>query len=83
MKEVETGAPVGEVRLAATAFYTSDEPMTNEIFDVFGELNLPLNVYPYVREFVHSATTRMGFPGSGGPRLLDTSSWFLGFITGS
>lgn len=63
MKEVETGVPVGEVRVAITAYYSSDEPMTDEVFEVFGDLNLPLNVYPYVREFVHSATTRMGFPG--------------------
>lgn len=55
--------PIGEVRVAITAAYSSQDPMTGDLFDVFGELNLPLNVYPYVREFVHSATTRMGFPG--------------------
>lgn len=53
----------GEIRVAFTAAYSSERPMTEEIFDVFGELNLPLNVYPYVREFVQSATSRMGFPG--------------------
>ncbi len=63
MREVGSGELVGLIRVSLTAVYESDEPMNDEIFEVFGELNLPLNVFPYVREFVHSATTRMGLPG--------------------
>lgn len=63
MRETTADSLVGEIKVAVTAEYSSDEPMNDEIFEVFGELNLPLNVFPYIREFVHSATTRMGFPG--------------------
>lgn len=43
--------------------YTSERPMTDPIFDVFHELNLPVNVWPYLREFFQQATLRAGWPG--------------------
>lgn len=61
---VESGeeTPFGEIRCVFAAEYTSEMPLTKELFEVFRDLNLPLNVWPYVREYVHSATHRMGLP---------------------
>jgi hypothetical protein len=42
--------------------YTSSEPMTDEIFAVFRKLNLPLNLWPYLREYVHQMLLRAGWP---------------------
>lgn len=69
LREEGNDQPFGEIRTAFTASYRSEEEMTDVVFDVFGELNLPVNVYPYIREFVHSSTARMGFPGLVLPTL--------------
>ncbi len=37
-------------------------PMTKDYFDVFARVNLPVNTWPYFREFVHSTISRMGLP---------------------
>jgi hypothetical protein len=37
-------------------------PMTREYFEVFSKVNLPVNTWPYFREFVHSMIGRMGLP---------------------
>jgi len=58
-----------EVRVAYTAVYQSEIEMTDDIFGVFGDLNLPVNVYPYLREYVHASTNRMGLPGLVLPTL--------------
>lgn len=65
----ESDPAFAEIRAAYSAIYESDVAMTDEIFEIFGDLNLPVNVYPYLREFVHSATSRMGFPGLVLPTL--------------
>lgn len=38
------------------------ELMKEEFINKYIERNLPLIVWPYGREFINSATTRMGFP---------------------
>jgi preprotein translocase subunit SecB len=55
-------APFGEIDVTFTAEYTAKQAMTKKIFEVFGDINLPLNVFPYIREYVHTTTNRMGFP---------------------
>jgi len=42
--------------------YKSEMPMTEELFEGFKNQNLPLNTWPYFREFVHNAVLRMGWP---------------------
>jgi hypothetical protein len=42
--------------------YSTAERMTDEIFNEFGRRNLPLNTWPYFREFVHAALARTGWP---------------------
>jgi hypothetical protein len=43
--------------------YASERPLTDEIFEVFQHLNLPVNVWPYLREFFQQSTLRAGWPG--------------------
>ena len=62
LTEAEHEEPFGDIRCVYAAEYTSGLPMDNATFSVFRELNLPLNVWPYVREFVHTTTSRMGLP---------------------
>lgn len=42
--------------------FSTQIPFTKEFFDVFGRLNLPLNSWPYFREFVQNMTQRMNIP---------------------
>lgn len=44
------------------ALYRVATPMTDDYFEVFSRTSLVLNTWPYFREFVHSATARMGIP---------------------
>lgn len=60
--EEDVEEPFGEIDVTFTAEYTTEQPMTKRIFEIFGDLNLPLNVFPYIREYVHTTTNRMGFP---------------------
>ena len=41
--------------------FTSKEEMTEERFAVFREVNLPVNTWPYLREFVSTTLGRMGW----------------------
>ena len=54
--------PFGDIKVTYTAEYSSEKKMTKKIFEVFEYYNLPLNLYPYVREYVHTTTNRMGMP---------------------
>ena len=42
--------------------YSSKIPISDELFEIFKGRNLPLNTWPYFREFVHNAIIRMGWP---------------------
>jgi hypothetical protein len=41
--------------------FASQEPLTADLFAVFGEVNLPVNTWPYLREFVSTTMGRMGW----------------------
>jgi hypothetical protein len=43
------------------ADFASDEPMTDELFAMFAAVNLPLNTWPYLREFTAATLGRMGW----------------------
>lgn len=62
LNEIGTEEPFAELKCTYAAAYTSNKPMTRDLFAIFKELNLPLNTWPYVREFVHGMTNRMGLP---------------------
>lgn len=55
-------APVVSIRAEFEVRYSSATRMTDEIFSVFRKRNLPLNTWPYFREFVHAALARTGWP---------------------
>lgn len=51
-----------EIEVTFALDFASRESMTDEIFTWFGEVNLPVNTWPYLREFVSTALGRMGWP---------------------
>jgi hypothetical protein len=59
--EGETDAAV-RVRVTFEVRYASAERMSDEIFAEFRARNLPVNTWPYFREFVQSSLARMGWP---------------------
>lgn len=42
-----------------TLLFSSEEDVTPEFFEVFELLNLPLHIWPFFRELIHSMTQRM------------------------
>lgn len=50
-----------EVDVTYAVEYRSAQPMTEAIFAVFEDVNLPLNAWPYLREFVSTTLGRMGW----------------------
>ena len=42
--------------------YNSKQPATDWLFELYDEDVLPLNIWPFIRELVHSMTIRMGLP---------------------
>ena len=50
------------IDLSFELVFTSKETFTQEFFDVYTEDSLPLNTWPYFREFVSSIIQRMNFP---------------------
>jgi hypothetical protein len=41
--------------------FSSGQPMTQAIFEVFKHVNLPVNTWPFLREFVSASLGRMGW----------------------
>jgi hypothetical protein len=41
--------------------FSSSMPMTDDLFEVFEDVNLPINTWPYLREFLGSSLGRMGW----------------------
>jgi len=54
--------PIIEISATFDLTYTSKTPLTDELFQVFSEINLPVNVWPYLRELTGSMTSRMDLP---------------------
>jgi hypothetical protein len=42
--------------------YEAESELTDEIFAVFRRFNLPVNVWPFFREFVHTVLARVNWP---------------------
>lgn len=61
-KNDDSGELVGEILASYMVTYTSTKPMTEEIWQIFSERNLRLNLWPYLREFVDTSTGRMAWP---------------------
>lgn len=50
------------VRATFEIEYTSETPMTDPLFALFRAHNLPVNVWPFFREFVNTALGRVAWP---------------------
>ncbi|MHB8576340.1 MAG: hypothetical protein ACYDCQ_13525 [Dehalococcoidia bacterium] len=59
MESVER--PLAEINAVFALDFTSPLPMTNTIFPIFSENNLPVNTWPYLREFVSTTLGRMNW----------------------
>lgn len=54
--------PAVFIRAEFEVRYSTQERMTTKIFTEFRRRNLPLNTWPYFREFVHAVLARTGWP---------------------
>lgn len=50
-----------DIDVTFVADYDSIQPMTDELFETFGMYNLPLNTWPYLREYAATTVGRMGW----------------------
>lgn len=50
-----------EIQVAFALDFESRAPMSEPIFGVFKEINLPVNSWPYLREYVSTTSSRMGW----------------------
>ncbi len=64
----EEGAdePVGTISVTYSFLYEGDmideEVDLDPYFEIFADVSLPVNVWPFVREFVHNASSRVDWP---------------------
>ena len=63
MEKVEKESiPRLEIECEYVVLYEAQVPMTDELFAVFSDINVPLNTWPYFREYVHSSFQRLNVP---------------------
>lgn len=58
----ESADVFGTFRVVFDVVYASDTTLTDGYFEIFRHVNLPLNVWPYVRQYVHQQSVLMGLP---------------------
>jgi hypothetical protein len=63
IKDIKRDSRKSIAKLSVTfrVSYSSKIPMSDEFFGIFRESNLPLNTWPYFREFTHNSFARMGW----------------------
>lgn len=59
----EDEGSLGEFSCLYRLEYTTEVPLTDPVFKVFSERNVPLNIWPFLRELVMSTTQRFGWSG--------------------
>lgn len=67
--DTSTGEVQGTIEATFALLFNSEQAMREEIFLVFGELNLKMNSWPFVRELVQTNMARMGWPAFTLPLL--------------
>ncbi len=65
----EAGEPRAEINVTFGLQFDSQLPLTDQIFSVFEEINLPVNTWPYLREFVANTLGRMNWQPFSLPAL--------------
>ncbi len=58
----ESDSKVAGISITFGLEFKSEQAMTDELFAVFQEVNLPVNTWPYLRAFLADALGRMGWP---------------------
>lgn len=58
----ETRKAKAKISVTFYVSYSSKIPVNDDLFEIFKVHNLPLNTWPYLREFVHNITMRIGWP---------------------
>ena len=59
-----------KISAAFVLIYQADPSFSDDFFDVFKSLSLPINSWPYFREFVQNMTSRMNIPPVTLPLLI-------------
>ena len=58
----ESDSEVAGISVTFGLEFKSEQAMTDELFAVFEEVNLPVNTWPYLRAFLADALGRIGWP---------------------
>ncbi len=61
-KDIETKSQFLEISVTYCLILTSQEEFSKDFFEIYERTSLPLNTWPFVREFVNSMTARMNIP---------------------
>lgn len=56
-----TDSPLAELEITLSLDFASKLPLTADLFAIFEEVNLPVNTWPYLREFVSTTIGRIGW----------------------
>lgn len=51
-----------EAKALFTLIYRTATPVTEEVFEEFKKKNIPVNLQPYMREYIHNCMSRAGLP---------------------
>ena len=57
-----TEAKVANISVTFGLEFSSEQTMSDELFTVFQDVNLPVNTWPYLRAFLADTLGRMGWP---------------------
>ncbi len=60
-KNKQTNKEICRIRVLYVITYSS-RFFSEEIWPIFSTVNVPVNIWPYFREFVHNTTQRCGLP---------------------
>ena len=58
----ESDSKVAGISVTFGLEFKSEQAMSEELFTVFQDVNLPVNTWPYLRAFLADALGRMGWP---------------------
>ncbi len=51
-----------EIKCTFGVLLESKEELTEDFFEIYNKISLPVNTWPYLREFANSTTARMNIP---------------------
>lgn len=54
--------PTISIKCSFYVEYKAEQPVSKEFLEIFSRVNVPVNTWPYFREFVQNMTLRVGLP---------------------